>query len=146
MAKKIAALVNNQTWEVVELPSYKKVLPCKCMYKIKYRSDGSVKRLKAGLVIKGDTQRQGIDFTDTFSPAVKMITIRFSVYVDDTLLTGNDDVELNDLKKFLDAEFKINDLGSAHFILGMEILREYIRLIITQRKFTLDLLSKFGCL
>lgn len=65
--KKINAIKQNDTWDVCELPKGKKMVSSKWVYKIKCKSDGSVERYKAILVVKGFTQKYGVDFEDTFA-------------------------------------------------------------------------------
>lgn len=54
----------------------KNFVACKWLYQIKRKFDGSVKRYKGRLVAKGFTQHPGIDYHSTFSPVVKLTTVR----------------------------------------------------------------------
>lgn len=62
MQAEISALETHQTWTVVPLPSHKKVIGCKWIFKIKYHASGEVDRFKARLVAKGFNQREGLDY------------------------------------------------------------------------------------
>ncbi|RVW87889.1 Retrovirus-related Pol polyprotein from transposon TNT 1-94 [Vitis vinifera] len=75
MKDEMDSLLGNQTWELTELPVGKKALHNKWVYRIKNEHDGS-KRYKARLVVKGFQQKEGIDYTEIFSPVVNMSTIR----------------------------------------------------------------------
>ena len=68
------------------------------------------------------------------------------VYVDVIILTGDDNLELERLKKALTREFEIRDLGPLKYLLGMEFARSKKGIFISQRKYILDLLIETGLL
>lgn len=52
------------------------------MYKIKHKSDGSIERYKTRLIIRGDTQRKGINYNEIFSFVVKITTMKCLLTMD----------------------------------------------------------------
>lgn len=76
MEEEIAALEQNQTWELVPKPRDVKPISYKWVYKIKTRPNGSIERYKARLVARGFSQQYGLDNDETFSPVVKITTVR----------------------------------------------------------------------
>lgn len=76
MDDEISSLKKNQTWELVDLPKDKDVIRLKWIYKIKYKSDGSIQKFKARIVGKGYMQQEGNDFFETYAPVAWFDTIR----------------------------------------------------------------------
>lgn len=67
-------------------------------------------------------------------------------YVDDTILTDHDNVELEKLKRKLANDFEIKDLGTLKYFIGMEFARFKEGIFVNQHKNVLDLLGETGLL
>jgi hypothetical protein len=78
------------------------------------------------------TQKNGSNFTALL------------VYVDDIILAGNSLHEFTRIKKVMDNEFRIKDLGQLRYFLGIEVAHSKTGISICQRKYCLDLLRDTG--
>lgn len=76
MKDEYTALVNNDTWRLVQRPLNRNVIDNRWVYKIKRNTDGSIDRYKARLVARGFSQEYGFDYMETFSPVVRFTSIR----------------------------------------------------------------------
>jgi hypothetical protein len=72
--------------------------------------------------------------------------IALIIYVDDMVVTGDDAEEIHCLQHHLASEFEMKNLGDLKYFLKIEVARSKHGIFISQRKYTLDLLSETGML
>lgn len=66
------------------------------------------------------------------------------IYVDDLVITGNNEEFINETKEVLKQKFKVKDLGELRYFLGIEVLRSSKGILLNQRKYALQLVSDLG--
>nr|GEW08258.1 3-ketoacyl-CoA synthase 5-like [Tanacetum cinerariifolium] len=79
--------------------------------------------------------------TSFFTYYTKDISLVLLIYVDDILITGNSLSFINTINQKLHQTFSIKDLGPLHYYLGIEFIRNLKRIVMTQRKYALDLIE-----
>lgn len=76
MDDEITSLIQNHTWDLIELSSGRTTVANKWTFKLKLKSNGTIDRFKARLVAEGYSQRYGIDYEETYAPTAKSDNIK----------------------------------------------------------------------
>ncbi|RVW20450.1 Retrovirus-related Pol polyprotein from transposon TNT 1-94 [Vitis vinifera] len=92
MKDEMKSMKDNGVWDLVELPKGVKPIGCKWIFKTKRDSKGNIVRYKARLVAKGFTQKEGIDYKETFSPVSSKDSFRIIM-----ALVAHYDLELHQM-------------------------------------------------
>ncbi|GKC01176.1 zinc finger, CCHC-type containing protein, partial [Tanacetum coccineum] len=148
------SIMGNNTWVLADLPP-----GCKWIFKRKLKVDGTIKKLKARLVIQGFKQKSRIDYFDTYAPIDVKTTflngdLDEEVYMNQPqgfIMPGNENkVDLT--KEFLSSKFSMKDMGEADVILGITIKHESNGIEISQSHYIEKVVSQLeysrviGCL
>ena len=67
--------MKNDVSDVVPRPGGKSIVTSKWIYKIKHAADGSIEKYKARFMVCGFSQKEGIDYEETFAPIVRYTSI-----------------------------------------------------------------------
>nr|ABA93730.1 retrotransposon protein, putative, unclassified [Oryza sativa Japonica Group] len=116
----------------------------KSLYGLKQSPRAWFDRFRHAVCDMGYSQCNG-DHTVFYKHRGTNITI-LAVYVDDIVITGDDVEEIRCLKERLGKAFEVKDLGPLRYFLGIEIARSSKGIVLSQRKYVLDLLTDTGML
>lgn len=70
------SLMKNNTWTVCDLPKGRKAVTNKRVFKLERKADGQIDKYKARLVARGFTQKLGFDYSETYAPVAKLVTLK----------------------------------------------------------------------
>ena len=76
MTEEYQSIIKNDVWEIVPRPKSKDVVSSKWLYKIKHAADGTIEKYKARFVACGFSQKEGIDYEETFAPVARYTSLR----------------------------------------------------------------------
>ena len=76
MIEEYQSIMKNDVWDVVPRPERKSIVTSKWIYKIKHAVNGSIEKYKAIFVAQGFSQKEGIDYEETFFPIARYTSIR----------------------------------------------------------------------
>jgi hypothetical protein len=76
MNQEIDSIEKNTTWDLVDLPSHKKSIGVKWVYKTKLNEKGQIEKHKGRLVAKGFSQQPGTDYGENFAPVAILDIVR----------------------------------------------------------------------
>ena len=76
MTEGYQSIIKNDVWEIIPRPKRKDVVSSKWLFKIKHVVDGSIEKHKAIFVTCGFSQKEGIDYEETFAPVARYTSIR----------------------------------------------------------------------
>jgi hypothetical protein len=116
----------------------------KSLYGLKQSPRAWFDRFRRALCSMGFKQCNG-DHTLFYKHSGRRITV-LAVYVDDIIITGDDEQGIKYLKENLSKEFEVKDLGQLKYFLGIEVARSPQGIVLSHRKYVLDLLNETGML
>ena len=104
-----------EEWEVVERQDDINVLRSTWAFKLKCYPDGLIKKFKALFCARGDRQLKGIDFFETYAPAVQCTTVRLMLIL--KVLLG-----LKSKQEDVTAAFPHDNLGEDEKVFALEVV------------------------
>ncbi len=66
------------------------------------------------------------------------------IYVDDLIITRDNDVDIFELKKLLKQKFEMKDLGELRYFLSIEVIQSLKGIWLLQRQYALNKFSEYG--
>ena len=76
MIEEYQSIMKNDVWNVVPRPKGKSVVTSKWIYKIKHAADDRIEKYKAIFLDRGFSQKEGIDYEETFAPVAICTSIK----------------------------------------------------------------------
>ncbi|MCI08580.1 gag-pol polyprotein, partial [Trifolium medium] len=81
MKDELAVIERNDTWSLVKLPSKKKAIQVKWVFKLKLNPDGSIAKHKVRLVARGFLQRAGLDYSEVYALVARIEIVRLVIAI-----------------------------------------------------------------
>ncbi|PNX93517.1 retrovirus-related Pol polyprotein from transposon TNT 1-94 [Trifolium pratense] len=116
----------------------------KSLYGLKQAPRCWFAKLKSALLRYGFTQSYS-DYS-LFTLHRDSAELYVLVYVDDLIISGNDNKSIESFKSYLSTCFHMKDLGTLKYFLGIEVARNSNGIFLCQQKYTLDIIAEAGLL
>ncbi|GKC97373.1 putative RNA-directed DNA polymerase [Tanacetum coccineum] len=142
MRKEIRALEENDPSRVSKEGETKVCRLRKSIYGLKQASQNWYHKFTNALIALDFKQSKADHSFFIYQPKETFVSVL--IYVDDVILVGNDVVKMQHTKTELNNRFSIKDIRNLKYFLGIEVARTPEGLVLSQRKYTLDILVDCG--
>ena len=75
MIEEYQSIIKNYVWDVVPRQKDKQLVSSKWIFKTKHSTDGNIEKFKSIFFAQGFSQKEGIDYEETFAPVERYTSI-----------------------------------------------------------------------